>query len=305
MDAKEIQKYINERVKNGEKAPSSLEELNRFLADFVQIHNNKPQRDVEGYSPSEMSYILYHTFDENSPIKLQRLSEDDYARIPLLCQIKYLAQIMQKEGKIKLTSAGNLPTRIVKELYPLGVADELIVSGISKLSKESDAISPQLTKILSKIMRIVKVRNNVMTMTKSGEKMVANHEVLMKNLMVAFCLNFNKAFFDAYESDEIGNMGVGFTLLLLSKYGAKKRRDTFYGDKYFTAFPTLLEGLHPGYGTVKSVGTSCYFIRTFDRLLLHLGLVEIEGKRFSFDRKRGVIKTSLFDKLIKVLPPQR
>lgn len=305
MDAKELQKYINERVTNGEKAPSTLEELNRFLADFVQIYNNKPQREVEGYSPSEMSCILYHTFDENSPIKLQRLSEDDYARIPLLCQIKYLAQIMQKEGKIKLTSAGNLPTRIVKELYPLGVADDLIANGISKLSKESDAISTQLTKILSKIMRIVKVRNNVMTMTQNGEKIVANHESLMKNLMVAFCLNFNKAFFDAYESEEIGNMGVGFTLLLLSKYGAKKRGVTFYGDKYFTAFPTLLEGLHPGYGTVKSMGTSCYSVRIFDRLLLHLGLVEIDGNRFSFDRKREVIKTALFDKLIKVLPPQR
>nr|WP_320059025.1 hypothetical protein [uncultured Bacteroides sp.] len=305
MDAKDIQKYIDERVKSGDKTPSSMEELNAYIAAYMEVYNNSSREGFEGYSSAEMHRILDYAFDDCSPIKLQRLSEDDYAQIPILRQIKHLAQAIQKEGKIKLTSIGNLPLRIVKELYPLGVEDPFIKCEFSKLSKETDSIAVELSKILVKLMRVAKVRNNVLTLTKEGEKIMANDELLMKNIMITFCCKFNKSYFDGYGAEQIGNMGIGFTLLLLSKYGAEKRLDKYYSDKYFKAFPLLLDGIVPAYQTVENMASSCYSIRTFDHLLLHLGLIEIdEERRFGMEKKE-IIKTELFDKLIKVLPPHK
>lgn len=305
MNTKELQKYIDERIKNSGEALPSIEELNAYIADFMGTYNNSQRPDFEGYSSMEMHQILDCTFDDSSPIKLQKLSDEDYAKIPILRQIKHLIQTIQKEGKIKQTSIGNIPPRIVKELYPLGIGNFFIDKGLSKLSKETDSDAVVLTKILLNLMRITKVRNNVLTLTKEGEKIAANNELLMKHLMVTFCCKFNKAYFDGYESDRIGNMGVGFTLMLLSKYGSEKHPDIFYSDKYFKAFPLLLNGLVPSYTTVECMASSCYSIRTFDRLLLHLGLIEIDAVRHYEREKKEIIKTELFDKLIKVLPPHR
>lgn len=296
MDAKDIQKCINEQLDCGDKNPLTLEELNAYLSDYVESNNNSPQNEFEGYSSVEMKQLLNYTFEDSSPLKLHKLSDEDYAKIPILCQIKHLIQILQNEGKVKLTAIGNLPTRIVKELYPLGVRDHFIESGISKLSKESDSQAVGLTRILLQLMRVTKVRHNVLTMTKEGEKIAANNELLMANLMDTFCLQFNKAYFDGYESEVIGNMGVGFTLLLLKKYGAEKRSDFFYAEKYFRVFPLFLDGLR------LYEASSCYSIRTFDRLLMHLGLIEIVGgKGYGFIDKY-IIKTELYDKLITIEP---
>ncbi|GAE84394.1 hypothetical protein [Bacteroides reticulotermitis] len=173
----------------------------------------------------------------------------------------------------------------------------ILDSGISKVAKETDSQAVELTKILIKLMRLVKLCNNVLTMTKEGEKVAANDELLMKTLMVILCCEFNKNYWDGFESEDIGNVGGGFTLLLLHKYGSEKRLDSFYVDRYFRAFPKLSNDLPP------SEALSCYSIRTFDRLLLHLGLIEVEGEGY-LAREKDIIKTELFDKLISVVPPR-
>ena len=173
----------------------------------------------------------------------------------------------------------------------------ILDSGISKVAKETDSQAVELTKILIKLMRLVKLCNNVLTMTKEGEKVAANNELLMKTLMVILCCEFNKNYWDGFESEDIGNVGGGFTLLLLHKYGSEKRLDSFYVDRYFRAFPKLSNDLPP------SEALSCYSIRTFDRLLLYLGLIEVEGEGY-LAREKDIIKTELFDKLISVVPPR-
>lgn len=135
--------------------------------------------------------------------------------------------------------------------------------------------------------------------------LLRNDELLLKNIMVTFCCKFNKAYFDGYESEQIGNMGVGFTLVLLSKYGSEKYLEKYYSEKYFKAFPLLLNDLVTTYITVENMASSCYSIRTFDRLLLHLGLIEIYEERHYEKEKKEIIKTALFDRLIKVLPPHK
>lgn len=300
----ELQKYIDECIReNGGEIPT-MEKLNVYLGEFMQKQNSRPIPAFEGYSSKEMYIILHGTFTERSPIQLQPLPDTEYEAIPIYRQIKYMIKILRDEGQIKLTANGNLPIRIVREVYPLGVKDDYIENGLIKLTREINSESVQLSKILLKIMKVVKERKNIMTLTKEGEKIVRDNHRLFKVLMESFCCQFNMSYFDGYVSEEIGQLGAGFSLILVSKYGSEKHSHKFYADKYFAAFPMLLN-FEPHSGTVEEEGLKCYSIRTFDRLLLHLGLIEIdEEQKYGKEHKKDIIKTMLFDKLIKCLPPQ-
>ena len=116
----------------------------------------------------------------------------------------------------------------------------------------------------------------------------------------AMANKFNWAFFFLYEVEHIGQLGYGFSLLLLSKYGKEKRLNSFYAEKYFKAFPKLLDINDPIYTTIEEYGSNCYSIRTFERFLDYFGLIHIEKQGDKFERKTYIRKAELFDKLIKI-----
>ncbi len=160
--------------------------------------------------------------------------------------------------------------------------------------------------MITEVTGIIKKRKGVLTLTAKGSKIIADDAKLLESIFKGFTQKFNWHYFDNY-SDEmktgtIGQVGMGFSLILLSKYGQIFRLDDFYAEKYFNAFPNLLESVKPTYGTVRIYCFNCYSTRTFDRFLIHFGLVEIKkGKQFSHEDVY-VKKTALFDKLISILP---
>jgi len=114
---------------------------------------------------------------------------------------------------------------------------------------------------------------------------------------------FNWAYYDGYGDDQIGQLGFGFSLILMSKYGKDEHLDQFYADKYFKAFPDLIESDSlTGFETGDRRSTKCYSLRTFDRFLVYFGLIKIKMAEKSWDSDKFIIKTQLFDKLIKVQP---
>ena len=71
-----------------------MEDLQKHLDDFMREQNNRMMPDFEGYSPNEMQHILYNTFELNSPLQLQKLTDTEYKQIPIFNQIKYLAELI-------------------------------------------------------------------------------------------------------------------------------------------------------------------------------------------------------------------
>ncbi|MEO8231051.1 MAG: hypothetical protein ABI638_02130, partial [Ignavibacteriota bacterium] len=67
--------------------------------------------------------------------------------------------------------------------------------------------------------------------------------------------------------------GFGFTLVLLSKYGTENQLNSFYAEKYFNAFPSLLKIKNLEINNLDNSSINCYSIRTFDRFLDYFGLV--------------------------------
>lgn len=280
------------------------EDLQKRINKIMHEHNYRGVPDFEGYSPVEMEFILHDTFGDNSPIKLQRLAEADYKKIPLLNQINYLIGLINEAGELKLTNKGFLPVKIVTDIYNQGfIKDECIESGISKLYREMDSVPVNLTHILLKLSGLSKKRHNKLSLTKSGKTIIDNNFELLRLIFTTFCLKFNWAYYDRYWNEIIGLLGFGFSLILLSKYGNEKRLDGFYADRYFKAFPQLIDDtIVPYYGTKEYYAERCYSLRTFERFLDFFGLIKIEsGKEWNSDKY--ITKTDLFDKFIKCEPP--
>lgn len=280
-----------------------IKDIQQHVDKIVNSQNNSPIPEFEGYSPSEMNQILHFTFGENSPVKLQKIAESDYQKIPILMQIKYLTNLIDKVGEIKLTNKGFLPVKVVAELYQQGfLKDEFIEKGIYKLYKETDSMSVNLTRILIELAGLSKKRTGKLSLTKKGQKAIRDDFQLLKTIFETFTTKFNWAYYDGYGENHIGQLGYRFSLILLSKYGQKKRPDSFYAEKYFKAYPQLLDSIESMYGTLKNYVTHCYSIRTFDRFLDYFGVIKIDKDRKGFDSTKYITKTDLFDKLIKVLP---
>jgi hypothetical protein len=281
----------------------NIEELRKNIDQIMREQNNRGLPDFEGYSPVEMQYILYDTFGKNSPIQLLELSVSDYNNIPIFKQIKYLLQLIDQMGELKLTAKGFLPTKVVSDIYNQKfIKDHMVESGISKIHKEMDSMSINLTRILSELSGVVKKRNKRLSLTKKGKVELNDNHKLLKSIFTAFGMKFNWAYYDSFGDNQIGQLGFGFSLILISKYGSIKRLDSFYSSKYFSTFPMLIKQIEPSrFDSNEVMASKCYSLRTFDRFLDYFGLIKIESEN-KWNSEKFIVKTELFDKLIKVRP---
>lgn len=293
--------------------------IEKYIQDTVDKFNNSPVEDFEGYSANEMEYILYHTFEKESPIKIRKLEEDEYSEMPLFNQVRYLLKIIEKEGELKLTKLGYLPPKIVIEIYEQGfIKDYSVEKGLAKVYRESDLMSINLTKMLIEISPFVKKRNNKLSLTKKGAVSLVNNHLLFETIFVLFAKKFNWAYFDYYNNDYVGQHGAGFSLILLKKYGDEFRNPKFYANKYFNAYGFSEDSSDSPFADRLE---RAYSIRTFDRFLAYFGFVdfkpvdkshlenidltkmneEIFNQLFEKDHLK---KTDIFDKVINILPPK-
>ncbi|MEX0881966.1 MAG: hypothetical protein WDZ72_00700 [Cyclobacteriaceae bacterium] len=114
---------------------------------------------------------------------------------------------------------------------------------------------------------------------------------------------FNWAFFDGYGENGIGQIGFGFSLILLSRYGLYWHKSSFYAQKYFKAFPDLLNIPDPPYTNRIAHCENCFSYRFFENFMRYCGLVEIKYEGELWKNNISVFKIDLFDKLISVEKP--
>ncbi len=281
-------------------------DIQKYAEQFMQERNSRSIPEFEGYSPTEMHQIFHFTFEAQSPLKIQKLNAEDYEKIPLLNLVKFLLQLIEKNKEIKLTEKGFLPTKFVFEIYNQGfLKEDHIEKGIVKLNKELNSMTIRLSRFLLEISGLVKKRNGKLSLTQKAKEFQEDNHKLLLLILETFSKKFNWAYFDGYGENQIGQLGFGFSMILLSKYGNEKQLATFYATKYFNAFPQFLELKVSEYETVERFISDCYSIRTFDRFFDYFGVINIETIGLGFNRVTYISKTNLFDKLIKCEPPKR
>lgn len=293
-----------ENINIDELSADELKQLQELAAQFntlEQMDTNHPISVLEDYSLNDMQELLCDLLGPNCPVQLKSAAPEDYENIPMLNQIKHYLTILRNEKEITLTKNGFLPAKYVKDLYSQGfIGDFAIESGVTKRFWEVEIPSIHLTRILAEMSGLSKKRNNKVSLTKKGEKYLAqnNKAVLFSLVFNIFVNEFNWSFFDGYDDEEFAQVGFGYTLILLNKYGDVLRHSDFYADKYLAAlFPDPIPE-NAGY-RLKHV----YALRTFSRCLDYWGLIDRVGQ--SVIENGSLKKAPLFNKLITVHPPRK
>lgn len=283
----------------------NLEEIQKEIDKIMNEKNDRGIPDFEGYSPNEMTQILYSTFEKDSKIILQELTDKEYEKIPILNQVKYLMNLISESAELKLTATGALPPKVVNELYNQGfMVEKTFEMGISKLTKEIDSITINLTRILIELAGLVKKRTGKLSLTKNGESLLKNNFKLLELIFKTFTTKFNWSYYDSFHSNQVGQFGFGFSLILISKYGNKRQNVNYFVDKYLKAFPNIIEDeFYDKFETKELRFKYCYSYRTFDRFLDYFGLITIDTSEKKVFSTTYITKTVLFDKLIKIVPP--
>jgi len=269
------------------------------------LMNNIPIEDFEGFSSSDMHYLIYNTFSPDSPLQIKKNIPDNILdQIPLFLQIEFLLSKINDLGELKLTAKGFLPTTLVKEIYDLGlIKDDEIEVGITKLYAETSSQPIQLTRMITELAGFTKKRYNRLTLTKAwrDKLLKKNRQDIFLQTFATFAQKFNWGYFDGYSSQATGPVGFAFSLFLLSKYGKTERPDNFYSDKYLRAFPSLIDLFKEDlFGTdlIRSFN-SCYSIRTFDRFLDYFNLIKIRTDIIPYlDSRKFIKKSQIFDHII-------
>lgn len=295
--AETLGKYLDKRIaERNSQSPPTEEEMDDYVAEFIKQHKTmSPYVETGGYSPEEMWVLLNDTFGDESPLQLRQITEEVCEQIPLFRQIYHLLEILSSVGEIKLTQNGNLPLKVVRELYEFGVPDKMIEQDGYQFRSEVESESVPVAREIARLIGAVKKRNNKLSLTAKGKRMLADRPALATAIITTACTSFRATILDFFEEELTGEIGVGYVLLLLKKYGTEERPAEQYYFNYLEALPIL-------YTECSDLFT--FTLRMFERRLLHIGVIELtRHKTGSFETEIHITKSPLFDKLFLCLPP--
>lgn len=263
-----------------------------------------PVDEYDGLSTNIIKMMLSSIFASTSMVRLREDIDDETRKgVPVFKIVRDYLKILEREGEIKLTKIGNLPPKYVKEIYEVNnIKEFMIEKGHSKLSNEQDSIGVQLARILGELARYTKIRKNILSLTKAGKDILKDEERLFDSVIKTFTTGFNWGYFDGYEQKVDVSEFISFSYYLVGKYGDVKKDFNFYSDTVIKAFPIILDMINKdNFSDERDIFDSIYFLRTFERYMEFLGVVECKTYR----SERTIRKTELFDKLIDLTPIEK
>jgi hypothetical protein len=209
------------------------------------LFDNTPLDDFCGMTLNEIRNLLYSPFDDTSALKINSdIDDDTLNNIPFFRLTEELLKIVQREDLIKLTSRGELPKKVLHELYEYKfIPEDFVEAGLSKLSRGIDApsiMTAHHAAIVSGILK--KVKGNLL-LTQKGMMFLKTEKRIdfFLTVLKSYTTEFNWAWNDGYTDFQIGQFGWGFTIILLYTFGDKRRPKQFYADKFLKAFPNFIQ----------------------------------------------------------------
>ncbi len=255
---KELQKWVIAEEAVGRNV--DLDRINERLQAIMMRHYNTPRSEFNGLTPDDMHNIIYHSFNPQCVVSINKLDKEQYERIPLVRQALFLLKTIN-EKELKLTKLGWLPLKIVAETYPLGQPEQMVEELKLKRINEYDARSVEMARAILEILGWTKIRKGMLSLTVKGTKALSNIDEAANKILLFSLIGVGLDSFDGYEDERIGNLGMAYSVWLLNKFGSEWRAGKFYQEHYRKAF---------NYRDVYN----CYEIRVFSRLFYWLGLVE-------------------------------
>ena len=274
-----LQEWINQMERSGKHV--NLDDINRHVGEIMHAQNAAPKPNFNGFSSEQMHMMLYRPLEVGCPVQLRRLTEEQMERIPVMRQALHLMNVLSSE-ELKLTAQGYIPPKMIAELYELG--SHSWNTDWYKQKSEPKTEEVQVLRVVLKECGLIKTRVGKLSLTAKGKQLLANHNELLRTIILFLFKDYNTGWLDLYDDNEVGNLGRLYSLWLLHHYGEDWRDTGFYADEYSRAFPML----NAGYG---------YEYRVFNRLFRFIGLCEInESDEFKgLNWGKEVRKTEILD----------
>ena len=283
-----LQEWINQMEGNGKHV--NLDDINRHLGEIMYAQNAAPKPNFNGFSSEQMHQMLNRPLEVGCPVQLRRLTDEQMEQIPVMRQALHLMNELS-EKELKLTAQGNIPPKMVAELYELG--SHSWSTDWYKQKSEPKTEEVQVLRVVLKECGLIKTRIGKLSLTAKGKQLLADYNELMRTIILFLFRDYNTGWLDMYEDNEVGNLGRLYSLWLLHHYGEDWRNTGFYANEYSKAFPML----NAGHG---------YEYRVFNRLFRFIGLCEINdsddfnGKNWGKEAR----KTELLDLMFTFEEPQ-
>lgn len=284
----------------------NIRDINSDFNSEVDLRNNMPLDDFDGRTPREMFSLLHAPFGEDSPMKIaDKIEEGILQKIPMLVLTEIFLKTISDNNSVKLTAAGYLPVKIVRELYEHKIFEEdSIESGIRLLRSEKDVRSVHLVHLVCDLGRLVKKQKGMLSLTGKGQDLLKpqNRTQLLAEILKAYTTRFNWPYNDRFGDHPVGQLGFAFSVELLSKYGGSPSTGKFYAEKYLRAFPMMEDQFRVGgYGTAREKIMECYVHRVFRSFMSRFGLAETTEKesKGSLPERLYVKKTEVLDKVFR------
>lgn len=264
--------------------------------------NNKPSEDFCGMSPNEVHHLLYKTFKDESPLKIKSFIEDSTLdKIPFFRLTEEMMKIGKRENYIKITPLGALTRKVLHELYEHKFIPEYFIeSGISKLTREHDAPTIRAAHYNALITGVFGEIKGKMILTTYGHELIKPEKrtELFKKILESYTTKFDWSVNDGYTDYPVGQLGWGYTIYLLHKFGDTEMKKQFYADMYLKAFPKFLDEFpQREFSTPKKDFTNCYTIRSFDRFAEWFGFAEDQTKNEKDRNSNFVVRSEILKKI--------
>jgi len=264
-------------------------------------YNNTPLADCDGFTPLQMHKIIYFPFENDCPIKINRIKENQ--RLNESPILNVVIELLSKlsETDLKLTPKGNLPRPLMKDIYSKHyLLDRWIENGIIKIHAEYDWLILHNVKIVLTQAGLIKKKNNYLSLTKKCKTLLMddNYWKIFYQLLKTFTLDFNWSYNDGFDNVEVGQVGFLYSLYIINKYGAEERELKYFTDLYFLTFPIFLENAE---GEASNLSLA-FHTRFIERFALWFGFIEgekVKGSNY-FDRKINIKRTKLLEQLFQV-----
>ena len=150
-----------------------------------------------------------------------------------------LFTVLKERGPLKATAKGNLPAKLVVELYERGY-DYLEPEHFDTVRKEDDAWFLRDLHEMAHIGGYVCRRTGKIMLTKKGLALLDGPvEVAYLNLWLCFAVHYSQYYAEGYAP--FHPMYIGSLIHLLKEYGDEERNVVFYGEKLVEQYPHLLQ----------------------------------------------------------------
>ena len=261
----------------------TLDELQIAAEHKAHEHNNRPNVDFCGLSPTQLQNWIHAPFNELTNITIN--TPNDLSSSPVMSYLKIiLDEAMQNDGSFKATAKGNLPAKLVKQASKLlpqfAIAKFNTDESISDYagSNEDKFNALHYTRVLAEIAGLINLKGGRYHVKKSVQKTYEKDGVqaFFKLILETATRQYDWGYFDLWEQDV--NLEI-FWVFMLWRLQSHASVNQLLQDINI-AFPTLLSELTPDtYFTEEQLLRILIESRFINRFLQFWGFLTLDPKQ--------------------------